>query len=287
MKLDGKKIADYIAKLLKKKAKKVIKKKPALIAFLVGNASDQQSFVKIKAKTARKLGFSFKLVQYKSTPFFEKFAHEIKRQNDQQNVHGIIIQQPLPAQLSTDTVYNYIDVEKEIEGHRHKSPFIPPVGLAVLTILKFVFSGEKLNDQILVDAKKDRVFFKRMMRSKKVVLIGRGITGGKPIGQTLTDFKINYIGINSKTPDADTYLKEADIVITAVGKKVINPENIKPGVILINVGLRRENGILKGDYDEKEIKNIASSYTPTPGGLGPIDVVYLFNNLIEAVPLQK
>ncbi|MBI3366284.1 bifunctional 5,10-methylene-tetrahydrofolate dehydrogenase/ 5,10-methylene-tetrahydrofolate cyclohydrolase, partial [Candidatus Roizmanbacteria bacterium] len=71
------------------------------------------------------------------------------------------------------------------------------------------------------------------------------------------------------------------------GKKVIFPEIIKPGVILINVGLRRENGRLKGDYDESEVKTIASFYTPTPGGVGPIDVMYLYKNLIESYRLQK
>jgi methylenetetrahydrofolate dehydrogenase (NADP+)/methenyltetrahydrofolate cyclohydrolase len=134
---------------------------------------------------------------------------------------------------------------------------------------------------------RDRRFFKKAFRNKKIVLMGRGITGGKPIGKTLTDAKINYIGINSKTPDATTYLKEADVIVTAVGKKVILPEMLKPGVVLINVGLRRENGRLRGDYDEAEIKKIASFYTPTPGGIGPIDVMYLYKNLIESYKLQK
>ncbi len=77
------------------------------------------------------------------------------------------------------------------------------------------------------------------------------------------------------------------MIITAVGKKVLTPQMLKKGVILINVGLRRENNKLKGDYDEKEIKDIASFYTPTPGGVGPIDVVYLFKNLVDAAKLQK
>ena len=117
--------------------------------------------------------------------------------------------------------------------------------------------------------------------------MGRGITGGLPIGKTLTKVKLNYIGINSVTPEPEAYIKEADIVITAVGKKILKPEHLKQGVVLLNVGLRREKGKLKGDYDEKEIRDIASLYSPTPGGIGPIDVLYLFYNLIQSATLQK
>ena len=75
--------------------------------------------------------------------------------------------------------------------------------------------------------------------------------------------------------------------MTAVGKKILTPDVLKPEVILINVGLRRENNKLKGDYDEKEIKEIASFYSSTPGGIGPVDVLYLYKNLIEAAKLQR
>ncbi len=82
-------------------------------------------------------------------------------------------------------------------------------------------------------------------------------------------------------------IEEADIIITAVGKKVLAADMLKNGVILANVGLRHERGKLKGDYDEKEIKSVASYYTPTPKGIGPIDVLYLFKNLIDAAEFQK
>ena len=125
------------------------------------------------------------------------------------------------------------------------------------------------------------------MKHKKVVLIGRGKTGGYPIGEALTKFKINYININSQTPNPQQYLSDADVIVTAVGKKIITPQVLKEGVVLINVGLRREKGKLKGDYDENEIKKIAGFYTTTPKGLGPIDVLYLYKNLLEAAELQK
>ncbi len=288
MEIDGKKIADFIGSLLKKELKKRQKKRPPkLTAFLIGDSADQRSYVAIKSKVANKLGIKFELVHIKSTPSFESFAHRIKEASLNPETSAIIIQQPLPAQLSTDSLFEYISDAKEIEGHKRKTPFTPPIGLAVLTALKYIYGTQTIDNHLIVNLSKDKKLFKKVFRNKKIVLIGRGVTGGKPIGKTLSDAKINYIGINSKTPEPATYLKEADIIITAVGEKVIKPEMLKPGVVLINVGLRRENGKLKGDYDENEIKHIAGYYTPTPGGVGPIDVVYLYKNLIEAYKLQR
>lgn len=288
MEINGKKIADFIGLLLRKELRARKKKKaPKLIAFLIGDSSDQRSYIKIKSQVAKKVGVKFELMHIKSTPSFEDFAHKIKEASSDPETTGIIIQQPLPAQLSTESLFDYIDDLKEIEGHKRKTQFVAPIGLAVLTLLKYIFGTQRLDKNLYVNIGRDKRFFKKVLRNKKIVLVGRGITGGKPIGKTLTDAKINYIGINSKTPESDTYLKEADIIITAVGKKVILPEMLKQGVVLINVGLRRENGKLKGDYDENEIKKIASYYTPTPGGTGPIDVMYLYKNLIEAYRLRK
>jgi methylenetetrahydrofolate dehydrogenase (NADP+)/methenyltetrahydrofolate cyclohydrolase len=287
MYIDGEKISLFIKKEIKKEIKKLKKKKKiSLTVFFIGNSPDQLSFVKIKSNVAKKLGIEYKLIHFKETPNFIQLANLIKKENADINVNGIIIQQPLPAQLSTESIYDYISIEKEIEGHRKKAIFQPPISLAVLTVIKYIFSGKKISKNLIINLKKDQNFFRRVLKNKKIVLIGRGVTGGKPIGKTLQDLKINYIGLNSKTPNKEEYLKEADIVITAVGKKVIEPSMLKPGVILINVGLRKENGKLKGDYDEKEIKNIASYYTPTPKGIGPIDVAYLYKNLVDATKIQ-
>lgn len=286
MLIDGKKIANYLLALLKKERKK-IKKTIGLTVFLVGNAPEQLSFVKIKSAMAKSLNVNFKLIQLKTTPNFIDFANLLKKEVSDENVTGIIIQQPLPAQLSTNSIYDYIPLVKEIEGHKKKSEFIFPLGLAVMTIIKYIFDGKRKMDSLFVDLKRDRLLFKKLLKSKKIVVVGRGITGGQPIGKTLGDLNINYININSTTINPESYYISADLIITAVGKKVIEPVMLKPGVVLINTGVRKENGKLKGDYEEKDIKDIASFYTPTPGGSGPIDVVYLYKNLIEAAKMQK
>ncbi|MFZ6034798.1 MAG: tetrahydrofolate dehydrogenase/cyclohydrolase catalytic domain-containing protein [Patescibacteria group bacterium] len=288
MLIDGTKIASYLQKLLKKEVLKLKKKKrPHLIVFLAKESPEQLSFVKIKSRHAREIGAGFELINFKSTPSFQKFASLLKEKSIHQETTGTIIQQPLPQELSTDSIYNYIPDVKEIEGVKKKSPFFPPIGLAVLTMIKFIYGKGKLTPDLFVDIDRDRVFFKKLFKNKKVVLVGRGITGGKPIGKILTDVKINYISINSQTPNPESYYNGADLIITAVGKKIIEPSMLKPGVVLINVGVRKEGSRLKGDYDEAEVKNIAASYTPTPGGVGPIDVIYLYKNLIDATKLQR
>jgi len=273
-------------KELKKEIKKLKKNKLKLVTFLVGQSADQLSFVKIKKKIASELGINFEFIHLKTTPTFEKFMRKVREKAMEKETTGVIIQQPLPAQLSTDSIYNCIPLNKEIEGHLRKTPFYPPIGLAVLTLIKHIFLKTRSGKDLFIDFEHDKNFFKKIFHNKKIVLIGRGITGGQPIGKTLSDFKINYYNINSHTPEPESYFKEADLIISAVGKKVIDVKFLKPGVVLINVGLHREKNKLKGDYEEKEVKKISSFYTPIIGGLGPLDVLYLYKNLIDAAKLQ-
>src|SRR3989338_7682700 len=250
MEINGHNIALLIEKYLRKEVKKLGKKrKIKLSTFLVGNSAEQLSYVKIKAKTAKRLGIIFELIHLKSVPSFEKFMHLIKEKSQEPRTTGIIIQQPLPAQLSTASIYEYIPAAKEIEAHKNKSAFYPPLGLAVLTLLKSIFLKARKAEDALINLEKEKSYFKKLFRSKRVVLIGRGITGGQPIGKTLTEARINFINVNSQTTEPHTYYKEADVIVTAVGKKILTPDVLKPEVILINVGLRRENNKLKGDYD--------------------------------------
>ena len=286
--IEGAKIASYLQKLLQKELKTLKKKdRISLATYLIGQSPEQLSYVKIKSHIASQLKINFQLINLKSTPNYIELANLIRQKAFEPAINGIIIQLPLPQELSTDSIFDYIPNNKEIEGHKKKSPFYPPLGLAVLTIFKYIYGGKRIDRNLLVDFEKDKQFFKKIFKNKKVVLIGKGMTGGKPIGHILGELKINYINVNATTINPESYFKNADVIISAVGKKVIHPADLKEGVVLINVGLRREDGKLKGDYDENEIKDIASFYTKTPGGIGPIDVIYLFKNLIDAAKMQK
>lgn len=288
MKIACKSIAEDLETNLKERVQEMKKKgkHPCIMDILIGDSREQLSFVTIKEKTAKKLGIGFKLVHIERTPIFEKFANMLKTYSNDPKVTGIIIQQPLPSQLQTDSLYRYIPTEKEIEGHKQKSPFFPPLGLAVLSVLKTVYMQPEDMKSSIFDMAADGAAMRKLLKHKRIVLIGRGITGGQPIGKTLSHLKINYLSVNSKTHEPEQYYREADIIITASGKKVISKLNISPGVILVNVGLRHENEKLVGDYDERDVAGTASAYTCTPGGVGPLEVLYLFNNLLLATEMQ-
>ncbi len=262
-------------------------KRLRLTTILIGETKEQLSFVAIKEKKAKALGIDFNFIQLKREPMYEKFVRILQKEANNPANTGIIVQLPLPSMLMSASLYNFIPVTKEIEGHREKSPFSPPIGLAVLTALKFT-ATQSMNYDDLVVRPADKELFSKMVRGKKTVLLGRGLTGGHPIGKTLSSLRIPYINVSSQTSIAIVreFIAEADFVITAVGNKVIEPDMIKKGAILLNVGLRNENGKLRGDYDEKEIADIAGFYTETPGGIGPIDVLYLFRNVIDAAKRQ-
>lgn len=285
MKIPCKDIAHTIEQTLISEVSHLKKKgiHPKLTTFLVGNSSEQLSFVAIKEKVAKRLGITFEFVHMKRTPSFQSFATKLKAKAEDKETHGIIVQQPLPSRIASETMYNFIPLKKEIEGHKVKSPFLPPIGLAILSTMKYIFGDTKQKKSPLIDKENDDDFFSKICKSKSIVLVGKGETGGKPIGKTLRAFKIGFLNITSQTTQPERFYQDADIIITSVGKKVLQKEYLKPGVILLNVGLRKEKGKLKGDYNEEEIKEIADYYSPTPGGIGPIDVLYLYKNLIDAV----
>jgi methylenetetrahydrofolate dehydrogenase (NADP+)/methenyltetrahydrofolate cyclohydrolase len=286
MKIACKQIASAMEAVLKKEINKARKKKPTIATFVIGNSTDQLSWVKSKKKLANKLGINFELIHLKKVPSFENFMNAIKKRSLDPGVNAITIEQPLPAQISTESIYEYIPLEKEIEAHARKTPYLPPIGLAILTVLKSVFGKSRSKKDFFINLKKDRLFFKKTFRNKKVVLIGRGTVDNQPIGKTLSDFKINYISISFQTPQPEFYLKEADVIITRAGKKVIASGVLKPGAVIIAVGSKGKGDKYHDDFDEKEIKETAGFYTPPKEGINPIDFLYLYKNLLDALKLQ-
>jgi len=283
-----KKIVEELEIELKKEIEKLNKKKKLkLVVFLVGNSPEQLSFVAIKQKTAKRLGIQFELIQYKTVPSFEPFLRKIKEKSQDPETTGVIVQQPLPPQLSTESMFDFVALTKEIEGHRKKTEFFSPLALALLTLLKYIYIHPKIDGKLFLDNKKDFEGIRRVIKHKQIIIVGRGITAGRPITKALSALRVNFVGINSQTPNPEEYYREADIIISAVGKKIIVPTMLRPGVILLNVGVRKENGRLHGDFEEKEVDSIASYYTGTPDGVGPLDVLYLFKNLVDAAKMQK
>ena len=261
-------------------------KRIILVAYLLGQSDEQLSFVAIKQRLAQRLGIGFDFTHYPHVPPVNQFVDELKTKMEKPENTGVIIQHPLPNGYEQETLYRVVPSKKEIEGHKPDSPFHFPLSLAVLTGIKYVFGyaqqNKELDTNILVNFDADKEFFRKVLKDKKIIIVGRGSTGGKPIAECMDEIGIPYTGIHSKTINPETEYEHADLIITATGNNILKSHMLKSGVILLNVGLRKENGKLKGDYNEDEIKDIAAYYTETPGGLGPLDVLYLYKNLIDA-----
>jgi len=287
MKIPCDEISAYLAESLRQKAQTLISKNltPKLVTILVGSSPEQLSFVRIKRRTAAEIGVIFELVHLPEPPSFEEFKSIISRKAHEPETTGMIIQQPFPDVYDIPSVYRCISPEKEIEGHHPESKFHFPLSLAVLSGIKYIIAQETGTDPIsesIVNIERDRSGLHTYLRNKIIVIAGRGATGGNPISRMLDSIGIPHLTTHSRTKNPERLYKNADIIITATGKHIIHAETVKKDVILLNVGLRKEDGKLKGDYDEDDIASHARYYTVTPGGLGPLDVLYLFKNVIDA-----
>lgn len=285
--IDGKKIADALLLDLSSSIDKRKKSnRPTLSVISVGDNTASTSYIRQKKLAGKRVGAVVKTDKFKSTIPYQKLAAFVRDQSADKDIHGIIIQRPLPSTLSAKSLVRRIDLPKDVDGFRAKAPHIPPIGESVLTVLASAFWGNgtryiKRTDEITAN-------LVALLKTKTILLVGRGETGGKPIAKALSAHKVRFLMATSRTP-LKNFAPEADIIISAVGKsRIITPSLVKPGAILISVGIWKDRkGKLRGDYNEDEIKDIASYYTPTPGGVGPVNVACLMKNVIEAAKPQK
>jgi 5,10-methylene-tetrahydrofolate dehydrogenase/methenyl tetrahydrofolate cyclohydrolase len=195
------------------------------------------------------------------------------------------------------------DPQKDIDGFHPDSPYTLPLPLAVVRILEEVHSSlqgdivpsprenkgtKKTSLALEGEGQGEGEEFKTWLQSQHIALLGKGPTGGGPIIEYFKTLNVTPHLIDSKTKNPHDILKKADIVISAVGREnTIKSEQLNQGVILISVGINRnKENKLHGDYDEEQIKDIASYYTPTPGGVGPVNVAMLWENLLTATEKQ-
>ena len=277
MKINGRQIAQEIFTNLTNRVE-VLKKKniiPRLAIILVGNNPASVTYVRQKELKAKLIGAKTTILNYELGIKNEELVKKIKQLNNDKNVHGIIVQRPLPAHINQEEIDNLVNPQKDVDAFLPNSPYEMPLAKAVLFIL------EKIYDSTPGVLPRN---FIEWLCSKKIVVIGKGRTGGGPTILLLKKLGIESKVIDSKTINPELLTINADIIISTVGKlRTIKAENLKQGVILIGVGMSRgEDGRLHGDYEENEIENIASAYTPIPGGVGPVNVAMLLSNLIQS-----
>jgi methylenetetrahydrofolate dehydrogenase (NADP+)/methenyltetrahydrofolate cyclohydrolase len=267
MRIDGKKVAEEIRAGLKTKIAELKSRgvTPKLAIITLGDEGAWETYVRQKLRVAGELGIEAVLIPLKDASEKE-LLNKIEEINNDPTFHGMIVQRPMPSNIDKQTVTNAIAPEKDVDGFRDDSKFEVPVWLAVKKLLS-----------------ESGIMNYESWKNLNFVVIGKGETAGGPTIRGLKKIGVEPIMVDSKTENRSEILKNADVIITSVGKSgVVQAQDLKKGAILIGVGTHTEDGKLKGDYDESEIEQIASAFTPTPGGVGPVNLSYLFSNLIQA-----
>ncbi|MBP9814579.1 bifunctional 5,10-methylenetetrahydrofolate dehydrogenase/5,10-methenyltetrahydrofolate cyclohydrolase [Candidatus Woesebacteria bacterium] len=280
--IDGKAIS---ANMLASLAQKVVSAKtrgitPCMAVILVGDDPASLAYIKQKQKAAETIGATVIFDHQPSTITKEQLGMLIAKYNYDDSIHGLIVQRPIPTSLGdVSLLLESIAPTKDIDGFLPNSSFEVPVALAVGECLKEVYRAT-ITSQSYDDAN-----YRLWLKEKNIVVIGRGTTAGGPIFHYFQSLDCATSQVSSQTPDPDSLTQVADIVISCVGKPhIVTSNNCKKDAILISVGIwRDEFGKLHGDYEPSEIENHVAWYTPTPGGVGPVNVACLMQNLLNTV----
>jgi len=266
--LDGKKLAERILTNLKNKIKKA-KLRLTLAVVLVGDNPVSKIFINQKKIACEKTGIAFRLYKFSVKIKPQKLKNEIKKIVKNPVNSGIIIQLPLPGKFIPEDFLNLIPEEKDIDCLSEKSlgkfyqgvlPILPPTVAGILYLLR--------NYHINV-------------KGKNTVILGAGRLVGFPLALQLLREKATVSVLNEFTKDALSFTKKADILISGVGKpNLIKEKMVKKGAIVVDAGTSFKKGKLVGDVDFKSVSKKASYITPVPGGVGPMTVAFLIENLI-------
>lgn len=249
--------------------------KPGLAVILVGEDPASQTYVKNKEKSTVEAGMKSELIRLPATVTEEELLSHVDRLNNDESIHGILVQLPLPKHINEDLVIQAIDPSKDVDGFHPQSvgkmmigqeTFLPCTPHGIMEMLK------RSNIDIA---------------GKHAVIIGRSNIVGKPMGQLLLQKDATVTYCHSKTKDLPSFTKQADILIAAIGRaKFVTDEHIKNGAVVIDVGMNRdENGKLCGDVDFEKAKEVASAITPVPGGVGPMTITMLLKNTLQSAEM--
>lgn len=272
--INGKELAHEIRANMKEEVSQLKSKglTPHLTVILVGDNPASKSYVGGKEKAAAETGISSGLIELPITTTEEELLQQIEELNQNNAVHGILVQLPLPDQIREKQVIEAINPAKDVDGFHPISmgrmmagedTFLPCTPYGIITMLK--------SRNIPIEG-------------KHAVIIGRSNIVGKPVGQLLLNENATVTFCHSRTQDLKKFTTDADILIVAVGKaNVINQEHLKDGAVVIDVGINRKlDGKLTGDVDFESAKEKAAYITPVPRGVGPMTITMLLKNTIKA-----
>lgn len=248
------------------------KRLPCLSVILVGDNPASQSYVRSKANACHKIGIENRTIRLDGTISQDELEAVIAAENSNPQVDGILVQLPLPAGLDEKSALLAISPDKDVDGLHPLN-----AGALVLDREGFVPCTPKGVMAILKEAGLDD------LSGKRAVVMGRSSLVGKPVALLLQQKNATVTTIHSRTVNAPEICAQADILIAAIGKpEFVTAEYVKDGAIVIDVGINRVDGKLKGDVEFDEVAPKASVITPVPKGVGPMTVCMLLDNTLEA-----
>ena len=273
--IDGKKLKEDILFKVKREVANLAFR-PVFCDVLVGEDLVSKQYVGMKAKNAEAVGMKFHNASFPSTITTAELLKEIKILNILPNICGIIIQLPLPESLDRRAILDVIDPQLDVDclGSVASEIFYNgdttlgfPTALACMAVL------DSLNISL---------------KNKNIVVIGQGMLVGKPVTHLLQMRGLHVETIRRNTENKEKLIKNADIIISATGTgKFVKGNMIKKGAIIIDAGTSESTGSIVGDVDLESVKDIASFVSPVPGGVGPVTVAMLFNNVLTVAKNLK
>lgn len=268
--INGKEIAGKVTEKVKERVEHLKSKgiTPGLAVVLVGSDPASQTYVNSKTRTCERLGMYSVMIELEENISEEELLTHVNKLNDDDKIHGILVQLPLPKQINEDRVIAAISPLKDVDGFH-------PVNVGKMLIGQPTFlSCTPFGVMKLLE------YSDIALEGKHAVVIGRSNIVGKPMGQLLLQKNATVTYCHSKTKDLHNFTKQADILVVATGQpKMINASHLKEGAVVIDVGIHRnEDNKLCGDVDFASAKEIASKITPVPGGVGPMTIAMLMEN---------
>lgn len=277
--IDGKKLAKTTRENLRLEVEELKENgiNPKLAVIMVGNNSASQIYVRNKSKACDEVGIEFEEYLLPATTEQSELLNLIDKLNKQEDINGILLQSPIPDGLDINEAFRKISPEKDVDGFHPVN-----VGKLVLGQDTFVsctpYGIMKMFEAYNID-----------LEGKNAVVIGRSNIVGKPMSHCLLNKNATVTICHSRTKNLAEITKRADILVAAIGKaEFVKADMVKEGVVVIDVGINRtEEGKLKGDVDFENVSKKASYITPVPGGVGPMTIAMLMNNVVKAAKMQN
>ena len=268
--LDGKKLRDRLLEGLKTKLDG-FDKKPTLVVILVGENPASKIYVNNKKKTAEKLGINSVVINYPENVTEKELLNKIEELNNDKEVTAILVQLPLPKHISKENVMNTIIPQKDVDGF---TPY--NVGKLFSGEEPIVYPCTPKGVLLLLDE------YKIDLDGKHAVVVGRSNIVGRPMSQMLLNRNATVTICHSHTKNLAQIIKTADVVVSAVGKNIIEGEMLKSDCVIVDVGIfKDEDGKTRGDVDFESASKTASYISLVPGGVGPMTITSLMLNTVE------